>query len=220
MEQFKGSMDAPQKIDNAEKKVITPIDVNVKVKKPSKFGGVFRILFSKDIFSAMKDALFDVAVPNIRDTAAKTSKNVIDQMFYDIPPKGKGYNSIDYGTTSYTAYNTYSQRQGAITVTSQGAQVRANRKGIFDINEIIFRDNPNSDKPAIVQVREVIEQLQSFCHRFGFATVLDFYEIAKVPSDNYLNDRYGWYNLDGLDFGRVRDGYVINFPRPQIIDVK
>lgn len=206
MEQFKGTMDKPQQKEKVQKD-IQPIDAEFKVKKTSKAKGLFKMLFCKDIFSAIKDALFDVAVPNFRDTAAKTGKNVIDQMFYDSPSKGKGgYNAIDYG--SYNNYNGI-YRSSAIT-SSNGSRPQQVRRTIYDVNTIEFA--------SIEAVKSIIAQLQDIVKRYHFVTVSDFYDIIQQPSTNYLDDRYGWYNLDGLDWSRGRDGYVINFPRVVVIE--
>jgi len=220
MEQFKGSMDAPKPKEEQEKKVITPIKANVVVKKQSRLKGLFRILFSKDIFSAMKDAIFDVTVPNLKDNMAKTGKNVIDQMFYDTPSKGNGYRTIDYGT-SYNNYNRISsQRSGAITTVSSASSSSLAKRNAFEVTDFIFKDDPATGESAIIQVKKIIDQLQDICRRYGNVTVLDFCEVACIPSNNYLNDRYGWTNLEGLNYSRMHDGYIINFPRVQVLETK
>ena len=217
MEQFKGSLDAPKKNNDKEQKEINHMNVNVKVKKASKAKGLFRLLFSKDIFSAIKDALFDVAVPNLKDNMAKTSKNVIDQMFYDAPSKtGTTYSNINYGA---------SYRSGVYTtkaINTIGPQVRQQRRSIYDVNNIIFTDLNDSTDPRtgehIRGVLSVIDELKSMCQQYGYVTVNEFYDVINQPSTNYLDQRYGWTNLRDLTYSRTSDGYVIDFPRCVVID--
>lgn len=205
MDQFKGTMDAPKKVNEHEKKEFTKIDAKVKVKKPSKALSLFRIFFSKDIFSAIKDAFLEVTVPNIRDNAAKTGKNVIDQMFYDTPSKGRGgYNSIDYSGGYHTSYS-------AIT-RSDNNKPKPQRRSVYEVNNVVFYN--------VGEVKDVILQLQDICRRYGYVTVLDFYDVINQPQMSHLDDRYGWTNLEGLDWNRTSEGYVIDFPKVQVIEDK
>lgn len=221
MEQFKGSSDfnrTKTESNEREQKDITHMNVNVKVKKANKAKGVFKLLFSKDIFSAIKDAFIDVMVPNFKDNMARTGKNVIDQMFYDVPSKGGSYNSINYSNSYYSpSYGT-----GAIKTINNVPSRPARRSSIYDVNNIIFHDLSGYTDPKtgehIFGVLEVIAQLQDICRRYGSVSVFDFYDIIQQPGNNFMDDKYGWYNLEGLNYVRRGDGYVINFPRVEVLD--
>ena len=215
MEQFKGSLDAPKKNNEREQEEINHMNVNVKVKKASKAKGLFKILFSKDIFSAVKDAIFDVAVPNLKDNMAKTSKSVIDQMFYDAPTRSNTTGFINYGSS----YQIPAQK-AINTVTSQ---TRINqRRSIYDVNNVTFEDLNDKRDPKTGEIYRgilsVIDELQSMCRQYGLVTVGQFYDVINYPSMNYLDQRYGWTNLEGLTYSRNANGYIINFPRVEVID--
>ena len=176
MEQFKGSLDAPNKTNKENNIEVNHMNVNVKVKKASKAKGLFKILFSKDIFSAVKDAIFDVAVPNLKDNMAKTSKSVIDQMFYDAPTRSNTTGFINYGSS----YQIPAQK-AINTVTSQ---TRINqRRSIYDVNNVTFEDLNDKRDPKTGEIYRgilsVIDELQSMCRQYGLVTVGQFYDVIN-----------------------------------------
>lgn len=64
---------------------------------------------------------------------------------------------------------------------------------------------------------EVLSNLADACHNYGQATVADFYELVGVTSE-YTDRKYGWADINQATVTRVRDGYLINLPRPQVLD--
>ena len=67
------------------------------------------------------------------------------------------------------------------------------------------------------EATEVLNQLVDQIEDYGMVTVADFYElvgVAGTPPDN----NYGWENLSRASIRSVRDGYLIDLPRPILID--
>lgn len=49
--------------------------------------------------------------------------------------------------------------------------------------------------------------------QYGTVSVSDFYDLARVPNDNFTMNRYGWTNIGGATAVRVQDGYILKLPR-------
>lgn len=59
-----------------------------------------------------------------------------------------------------------------------------------------------------------LEGLQENIKSYGVATISDLYEIAGVNHNSYVNEYQGWYNLENAKIVRVRDGYILELPKP------
>lgn len=80
--------------------------------------------------------------------------------------------------------------------------------------------SPGNYKDLVVPTQDYAELLLAnmydLFNQYRVVTVADLYEmVGKSPqiSDN----SYGWTNLDGARISKVRDGYLLELPRPAII---
>jgi hypothetical protein len=68
-----------------------------------------------------------------------------------------------------------------------------------------------------VEAEEVIDRLFDVVSRYETATVADLYEMVGVTG-NYTDDKWGWTDLRGASVQRVRNGYLLDLPRPEPLD--
>lgn len=62
----------------------------------------------------------------------------------------------------------------------------------------------------------LLANLYALFNQYRVVAVADLYEMARIkvsPSDN----AFGWLSLDGARISKVRDGYVLELPRPSVI---
>lgn len=64
---------------------------------------------------------------------------------------------------------------------------------------------------------EVLSRLVDFIDEYGIATVADYYDLVGYTS-NFTDNKYGWDNLSDVIPRRVRDGYVLDLPKPIVLD--
>ena len=96
---------------------------------------------------------------------------------------------------------------------------------IGEKKEQSIRDSVSKDKMVKNPVREVIlfdtrgdaeavlDAMNDIISQYGTVSVSDFYDLARVPNDNFTMNRYGWTNIGGATAVRVRDGYILKLPR-------
>lgn len=53
-------------------------------------------------------------------------------------------------------------------------------------------------------------------NEYRVVAVADLYELAGITSE-ISDNAYGWSTLDGARISKVRDGYLLEFPRPTLI---
>jgi hypothetical protein len=106
-----------------------------------------------------------------------------------------------------TAYNKVSTPAGrpdaAVNVLSKQA------RATHDFNEVVIPDRG--------QAEQVLDTLVDVVSTYGVATVYDLYELLGITGD-FPDQKWGWDDLRASRVDRVRDGYLLNLPRPKPVD--
>jgi len=63
----------------------------------------------------------------------------------------------------------------------------------------------------------VVDRLYDLLSRDGAVTVADFMDLIGEPAD-YTMQKYGWIDLRGSQVMRVPQGYLIDLPKPVVLD--
>jgi hypothetical protein len=70
--------------------------------------------------------------------------------------------------------------------------------------------------PTQQMAEAVLGNMYELLNEYRMVAVADLYEAAGVtpaPSDN----AYGWMSMDGARISKVRDGYLLELPRPSLL---
>jgi hypothetical protein len=82
-------------------------------------------------------------------------------------------------------------------------------RATHDFDEIIL--------PTRVEAEEVIDRMFDIVSQYETATVADLYELVGINS-NYTDGKWGWSDFRGAGVSRVRNGYLLDLPRPESLD--
>ena len=63
----------------------------------------------------------------------------------------------------------------------------------------------------------VLEHLIDYTVEYEMASVADFYELVDFPT-TYIDNKYGWNDLRNARVLRVRDGYILDLPKPEALE--
>lgn len=85
---------------------------------------------------------------------------------------------------------------------------RREMRRMRDYEDFIFR--------TVEDAEEVIGCLGSRIDEYGDATVSDLYEYMGISSE-YQFRNYGWEDIRGARAVRVREGYILDLPRPILL---
>lgn len=77
-----------------------------------------------------------------------------------------------------------------------------------DFYEIIIPTRPEAEA--------VLEGLFALLDEYEVASVADLYEMVG-ESSQFTDRNWGWTDLRGSDIRRVREGYLLDLPRPEDI---
>ena len=67
------------------------------------------------------------------------------------------------------------------------------------------------------EAEEVLSHLVDLTEDYGMASVADLYDLVGVTS-NFTDNKYGWDNLSSGRVVPVRGGYLLELPRPIVLD--
>ena len=145
--------------------------------------------------------VWDVLIPAMKETIAEVVKKGIDVFLYG----GSSQSRNDRrGHVSYEGY--YSKKHGGSSYNREERRVRTTYRHAMDFREFIFDDRRDADM--------VLSELCEIIDTYGFAKVSDFYSLVGETERNFVDHGYGWDALGSASVERVRDGWVVDLPRP------
>ena len=179
-----------------EKKVEKAITGSAKVKKKNEICK-FRDIFVAEDLSNVKNYIFmDVLVPAVRKAVSDIVRDGIDMILY-----GKAGSSRP--RTSTASYVDYSKSVSASSSTS------VNTKMNYTFDEVILTNRGEAE--------EVLSRMDELIETYGVVSVADLYDLCGITG-NYTDNRYGWTSIKTAEVVRVKEGYLLKFPKAMAIN--
>lgn len=163
--------------------------------------------FGGDARAAWAYVLYDHLIPDAKYTIWDSFTSGIERsIFPDSDPRrsrarrGGGMSHVNYNNR----YSSSDRRDR-----DERPQLSRRARTLHDFDEIIL--------PHRVDAEEVIDALFELLSKYEVATVGNLYDLVGVSS-NFTDEKYGWTDLRGARVERVRNGYLLDLPRPEPID--
>lgn len=155
--------------------------------------------------------VLEVLVPAARDMIADAFTQGIERMIYgEVKSTSRRSGLRPSGSRGYVSYNQMSQnnrpRSGLDEYSRRepGHRARANH----DFNDIVIENR--------VDAEAVIRRMYDILEEYELITVADLYELVGI-TPQYTDQKWGWTELPGTGITRIRDGYLLEIPRPHAI---
>lgn len=136
--------------------------------------------------------LTDFIIPTARDAVV----SAVEMAVYNGDPprkKRRGETYINYGTFS----------------SGQKREMSRQARASHSFNAISMDRREDADM--------VLDNLLELVDRFGVASVADYYDLVGVEQA-YTDVKYGWTNLGETRIRKTLDGWIIDLPRPILLD--
>lgn len=152
--------------------------------------------------------LCDIIIPATKNMIIDSISDGVAMAFGEAPRRrrrsrsDRGGSRFDYDRVSYRDDDRRGDRYSDRRRTTESSSVR-------DYENLSFASKDDAD--------EVISALVDIIDRCEYATVLDLYEAAGVQAPDYAVGNYGWYKLGSAYPRRIRDGYVLDLPKPVLL---
>jgi hypothetical protein len=197
---------APQ--EKPEEKKLEAVVTGEVVRRKKPLGRRFKETFlGGDAKGVLGFVMLDVMIPAAKDMMADAVSQGIERMLFGEArstsrrPRGGG--------NGYVSYNRYSSNTPRDGRREEPRSVSRSARARHDFDEIILATR--------VEAEEVIDRLSDLVQRYESATVADLYDLVGV-SGNYTDDKWGWTDIRGAAVQRIRNGYLLDLPKPDYLD--
>lgn len=169
------------------------------------------IFFSGDGRGVISYIMLDVLLPAAKDTIADVVSQGIERMLFgEARSSSRRTGHRPSGSSGYVSYNRYSsQASGGGRREDPRNEISRRARATHDFDEIIL------DSRAAAE--EVIGRMFDVVSRYETCTVADLYEMVGIKTE-FTDDRWGWTDIRGAGVTRVRNGYLLDLPRPEPLD--
>jgi hypothetical protein len=200
------SRDKSPEGEGKEKRKLEKVTTGTVIKKKKSLGSKVAETFTGDSLNSVGTyVLFDVILPKAKDMFLDAINQGAERALYgDGSPRGSS--SPTRGTTRHTSYNSYSSRG----VTSSEPRSFSHRgRATHDFDEIVLATRGEAER--------VLSELCALIDDYEAATVADLYELTDITPSSQ-DEKWGWDDLGPATITRKRDGYLLNLPRPIVLD--
>lgn len=153
-------------------------------------------IFGENFRSVGSYVLWDVLIPAAKTTFLDIVNNGIEMAFWGEPDRRHIRRDK---SRSYVSYNSiYSGRD-------RRPERTASAKARSRFDDVVIDSRSEAE--------DVLSHLVDLIETYDIATVADFYTVVGLNAD-WSDHKYGWDNLSKASVARVREGYIIDLPRP------
>lgn len=181
-----------------EKKVEKVVQGAVKTRKKNGLEKAKSVFISDDAANIKNYVVMDVLIPAMKKAISDIVTNGIEMILYG--ETGRTKRSSPAGSVSYRNY--YDRRDD-----DRRTYKTPTRVG-YSIDDIVLETRGDAE--------DVLSRMDELVDTYGVVSVADMYEMVGITG-NYTDNKYGWTNIRNARPVRVRDGYLLDLPKPQPI---
>lgn len=187
----------------AEKKVGKVIKGEV-VKKKKPLSKKFAETFITDDLNEVREYLIhDVAVPAIKSTISDGVSQAIEMILFG--ENARPRNGVKReGNRSYVSYSNYYRKED-----SRSRNSRSSNRSRHSFDDVLLESRAEAE--------EVLSCLVDLVETYNQASVADLYDLVGMTSE-FTDNKWGWEELGSASVRRTRDGYLLDLPRPIVLD--
>ena len=183
-----------------ESRVKPVVTGKVTRQKESTLDKLKKAWFGEDVVNVKDYVIFDVMIPALKATVSDMISNGVEVLLF-----GETRGKRKKEGKSYGDY--YRRRDDRDRDRSDRGRVSGSRP----YDDILLDSRGEAE--------EVLSQLSDLAYDYGQASVADLYDLVGI-SAKFTDEKYVWYKGDLRSAGvrRVRDGYLLELPRPSRAD--
>lgn len=160
-----------------------------------------------DAESVGQHILMDVLIPAAKNAISDAVTQGIERMLFGEVRRGRSTPAGRPG--NYTSYGSINKSPGRAFQTDGSREFSRAARSNHDFREIVFDERGEAER--------VLDELGHILDAFDVVTVGEMYSLVNITS-NYTDEKWGWADLRGAKIERLREGYLLNLPRPIPLD--
>lgn len=191
----------PEKTEPIARPKLEQVTTGAVVKKKTPLGRkLIKAFTGDDVHSVGRYLVQDVLVPAAKNTVSDLVTQGIERTLFG---ESRPRSSSSGMRTNYQSISSGSP------IRREDPRPSPRSRSSRDFGVVILKHSSEAE--------HVIDQLTETIERFRWATVADLYDLVG-QSSNYTDRDWGWDNLRDARIERVREGYLVDLPRPVHID--
>lgn len=201
----------PKKIsaETQEDKRVERVTTNDVVRRKTPLSRRLREAFGGDDTRTVADyVLMDVMVPAAKDMMVDAVTQGFERLIFGEARSSTRRAAASRGNSGYVSYNRFSGKSVAPKDEARPTISRRARVN-HDFDEIILETR--------LEAEQVLERLYDIINRYDSATVADLYDLVGITGE-FTDNKWGWTNLHGSGVTRVRNGYLLDLPKPEPVE--
>jgi hypothetical protein len=211
MTEFPSNSKHPPRQPEPEQKKVEQVTTGEVVARKKTLGKRLKEIFiGGDSKSVLQYVIGEVLVPQAKDMITEAASSGLERLIYGDSRPHRRMGSRPGGPSGQTNYTRYAVRGNNPIGRSErpdrtpNAQVRQHA-----IDDILLATRPEAET--------VLDRLYDLLREYQSASVADLYQLIGWSS-SYTDNKWGWEDLHGSTVQRVRDGYILNLPKPVSLD--
>lgn len=147
----------------------------------------------------------DVIIPFFKDFIVEIIEGGVEKKMYGTTSSRRGGRRGRNESTSYSSY--YKSDRP-----NRNRNNDSDRNEVRDYKDLLFYERSDAE--------EILTTLCDLIEQYGEASIGDLYDAAGITQDDNFakNNGYGWKNLSSATVRRVKEGYILDLPRPRYLD--
>lgn len=199
----------PQPQGSEPKKVESVVTGEVQARKRGLFKRFKDVFIGGDSRSVVQYVVMDVLVPQAKDMITEAASQGFERLIYgEHRPRNRfGSGARPPGPTNYTRYSVRGNNpigRSGVEDRRPTAQARSHT-----IDDILLATR--------VEAETVLDRMYDLLREYEVASVADLHSLVGWSS-SYVDQKWGWVELNGANVQRTREGYILNLPKPQSIE--
>lgn len=188
--------------ENVPKKNIQKVVSGSVKTKENKGRKITDIFVPGDVSTVKSHVFMDVFVPAVKDLVYKIVVDSADMILFD----GRSGGSRAKSGGSKPSYRSYYENK------SDRRDARPATRSRIDYDDIIYPNRRDAEA--------VLSEMLDTVERYQLVTVMDMYDMAGLGAEApYTADKFGWTNLRNAEVRHVREGYIIDLPKPAAMEL-
>lgn len=180
----------------AEKKKVEKVTTGiVKTKKKSEISKFTDIFVAEDMRTVKDYLVQDILIPAAKKLIDSVVSDGIHMLLYGDARRGKN-GSSNASRVSYGSF--YENRDRA------SSNDNARTRNGYNYDDIVVETRGEAE--------EVLDRMDELVETYGHVSVADLYDLVGKTCQ-YTDNNYGWTNVRNAEPIRVRDGYLLKFPK-------
>ncbi len=211
MESFPSNSRRPPTTSREEVTEVKRITTGEVVRRKTPLGRrMTQNLFGGDVQNVWGYVFGEVLIPAARDTFVEAITGGVERMIFgESGHRGSRRSSRSGGYTAYNRYSSAPSRRDKDRDRDDRRDISRRARATHSFDEIIIDSR--------TEAQEILVSLDQMIERYDAASVAHLYEMVG-SSSSFTDQKWGWTDLRNARVQRVRDGYLLDLPRPEPID--